>query len=431
MKKIAVVGVGYVGLVTGTCLAEIGNEVIGVDIDKKRVDDLNKGIIPIYEPGLPELVIENIKQKRLNFITDTAKAVKESEIVFIAVGTPPLPDGTADLSYVKAVAETIGKSMNGYKVIVNKSTVPIGTGDTVSRIIKQYYDGKFDVVSNPEFLREGQAVNDFMKPERIVIGNGKGEAQKIMVELYKPFEAPMVLTDVKTAEMIKYASNALLATEISFINSIANICEKLGADVLSVAEGMRLDKRIGKYAFLDAGVGYGGSCFPKDVKALIQIAHENGERFSLLEAVEDTNEAQKQSLLTKIQSLIGKDLEGKKIALWGLAFKPQTDDIREAPSLVVIRQMLDREAEVVAFDPIAQKQAENILGDKIKYVNDYYEAVRDADCLVIVTEWNEFAGADLKKIKSLMRHPNIVDGRNVFEKEKVESEGFNYLGVGR
>ncbi len=429
MKKIAVIGVGYVGLVTGTCLADLGNEVIGVDIDKKRIEDLNKGIIPIYEPGLADLVVKNVEQNRLSFTTEIGKAIKESEIIFIAVGTPPLPDGTADLTYVKNVAEDIGKNIDGYKVVVNKSTVPIGTGDMVSRIIKQFYDGDFEVVSNPEFLREGCAVEDFMHPERIVVGGtNNGRAMEIMVQLYESLKAPMVLTDVKTAEMIKYASNALLATEISFINSIANICEKLGADVKLVAEGMRQDKRIGKYAFLEAGVGYGGSCFPKDVKALIQIAQENGIRFSILEAVEATNEAQKQSLLVKIQKLIGEDLHEKKIAVWGLAFKPQTDDIREAPSLVVIKQLLDRGAKITVFDPVARLKDND---ENIVFSDDYYEAVKGTDCLVIVTEWSDFKKADLNKIKSLMKSPNVVDGRNVFEKKTMEEAGFNYIGIGR
>ncbi len=429
MKKIAVIGVGYVGLVTGTCLADLGNEVIGVDIDKKRIEDLNKGIIPIYEPGLADLVVKNVEQKRLSFTTEIGKAIKESEIIFIAVGTPPLPDGTADLTYVKNVAEDIGKNIDGYKVVVNKSTVPIGTGDMVSRIIKQFYNGDFEVVSNPEFLREGCAVEDFMHPERIVVGGtNNGRAMEIMVQLYESLKAPMVLTDVKTAEMIKYASNALLATEISFINSIANICEKLGADVKLVAEGMRQDKRIGKYAFLEAGVGYGGSCFPKDVKALIQIAQENGIRFSILEAVEATNEAQKQSLLVKIQKLIGEDLHEKKIAVWGLAFKPQTDDIREAPSLVVIKQLLDRGAKITVFDPVARLKDND---ENIVFSDDYYEAVKGTDCLVIVTEWSDFKKADLNKIKSLMKSPNVVDGRNVFEKKTMEEAGFNYIGIGR
>ena len=429
--KITVIGVGYVGLVTGTCLAEMGNQVIGVDIDKQKINGLNKGKIPIYEPGLADLVTKNIKEKRLEFTINLAEAVKKSEIIFIAVGTPSLPDGTVNLDYVKTVAESIGKVMNGPKIIVNKSTVPIGTGNMVARIIKQFYSGDFEVVSNPEFLREGSAVSDFMKPERIVIGNGKQKVKKIMIDLYKPLKAPMVITDIKTAEMIKYASNTLLATEISFINSVANICEKLGADVTKVAEGMKLDRRIGQYAFLEAGVGYGGSCFPKDVKALIQIAHENGERFSILEAVEATNEAQKQSLLVKIQSLVGNDLATKRITLWGLAFKPQTDDLREAPSLVIIKQLLDRGAKVVAFDPIAREQAQKILGKAIDFETDCYQAARRADCLVVVTEWPEFKQVDLKKLKSVMKAPNLVDGRNIFDKETMKKMGWHYLSIGR
>ena len=431
MKKITVLGVGYVGLVTGTCLAELGNEVVCVDIDLKRIETLRKGVMPIYEEGLEEMVKKNVKEKRLFFTTDAPNSIKKSEIVFIAVGTPTLPDGTVHLEYVKLAAETIGKSMNDYKVLVNKSTVPIGTGDTVTRIIKKYYSGKFDVVSNPEFLREGTAVFDFMNPDRIVIGNGAGVAKKIMLELYAPLNAPIVNTNIKTAEMIKYASNALLATEISFINSVANICEKMGADVSQVSEGMKLDKRIGKHAFLNAGIGYGGSCFPKDVKALIQIAQENGVRFNILEAVEDTNEAQKQSMLRKIQHLLGDNLVGKRIAIWGLAFKPKTDDIREAPSLVLIKQLLDRDVHVIAFDPIAEEQARKILKDKIEYGQDYYETVKDVDCLVVVTEWPEFQGADLGKMKNLMKAANVVDGRNVFDKAKMEEAGFKYISVGR
>ncbi|KKQ31666.1 MAG: Nucleotide sugar dehydrogenase [Candidatus Shapirobacteria bacterium GW2011_GWF2_37_20] len=326
MKNVAVIGTGYVGLVTGTCLAEIGHKVICVDIDKNKIENLIKGIIPIYEPGLEELVKKNFENKSLVFTTNINEAISKSEVVFIAVGTPPMSDGSVNLEYVKSAAESIGKAMNGYKVIVNKSTVPIGTGDVVSRIISAHYKGEFDIVSNPEFLREGSAVDDFMNPDRIVIGNGGEKGQKVMLDLYAPLSGERVMTNIKTAEMIKYASNAYLATSISFINSIANICEKVGADVTEVAQGMRLDKRIGKYAFLNAGVGYGGSCFPKDVKGLIQIAHENNVGFDILESVEATNEAQKKSLLPKIQQLIGENLSGKKIALWGLAFKAETDD---------------------------------------------------------------------------------------------------------
>lgn len=430
MKKITVVGTGYVGLVTGTCLAEIGHRVICVDIDKNKIENLKNGIIPIYEPGLGELVIKNYKNNKLEFTTEIDKAIKEAEVVFIAVGTPTAPDGSVNLDYVKKVAESIGKAMNGYKVVVNKSTVPIGTGDMVSRIISTYYKGEFEVVSNPEFLREGCAVDDFMNPDRIVIGNGENKAKEIMVELYSPLPGERVLTNVKTAEMIKYASNAYLATSISFINSIAGICEKVGADVTEVAQGMRLDKRIGKYAFLDAGPGYGGSCFPKDVKGMIQIASENNINFSILEAVEGTNEAQKKSLLPKIQKLIGEDLHGKKITIWGLAFKAETDDIREAPALSLIKQLQDRDADILIYDPVAREQGEK-LNIGLKFADDLYESVKDADCLVIITEWKQFKEVDLNKVKSLLKSPNIVDGRNIFKVEEMKKLGFNYISVGR
>ncbi len=432
MKKITVIGVGYVGLVTGTCLAEMGNEVIGVDIDKERIDGLNKGVIPIYEQGLDELVKENSSQGRLSFTTDIAKAVKNSEIVFIAVGTPPMPDGSVNLDYVKAAAKSVGKNMNGYKVVINKSTVPIGTGDVVTKIIDEQYKGEFDVVSNPEFLREGSAIADFMNPDRVIIGTSSARAEKIMCELYSNFGTEnLVVTDIKTAEMIKYASNSFLATEISFINSIANLCEKLGADVEKVSQGMMLDKRIGQKAFLHAGVGYGGSCFPKDVKGLIQIAQENGVRFGILEEVEGTNNAQKQSLLGKIQKLLGDDLHGKNITLWGLAFKPHTDDVREAPALVVIKQLLDRGATVRVFDPIAQKQASKFLDGNVVYEKSLEGSVKNTDCLVIVTEWPEFKVVDLDKIKLKMNLPNVVDGRNIFEPKEMRRKGFKYISVGR
>ncbi len=432
MKKITVIGVGYVGLVTGTCLAELDNKVMGVDIDERKIKDLNKGIIPIYEQGLEKLVKENIAKKRISFTTDVAKAVKDSEIIFIAVGTPPMPDGSVNLEYVRSAAESIAKNMNGYKVIVNKSTVPIGTGDVVTKIIAENYRGKFDVVSNPEFLREGTAVSDFMNPDRIVVGTNSVMAEKILKDLYGNFETDnLVFTDVKTAEMIKYASNAFLATEISFINSIANLCEKLGANVNEVSKGMMLDKRIGNRAFLHAGVGYGGSCFPKDVKGLIQIAQENGIRFGILEEVENTNEAQKKSLLVKIQKLLGDDLNGKTITLWGLAFKPHTDDVREAPALIVIRQLLDRGVCVRVFDPIAQKQAEKVLENTVVYENNLVKSVEKSDCLVIVTEWPEFKDVDLKVIKKKMNCPCIVDGRNVFCPKEMKKKGFKYISVGR
>ena len=429
MKKITVLGVGYVGLVTAACLSDIGHQVIGVDIDKNRIENLKKGIVPIYEPGLEERVKRNFG-KSLSFSVEVDKAVAESEIVFIAVGTPSLANGSVNLDYVKSAAESIGKAMNGYKVIVNKSTVPIGTGDMVATIIKKYYSGDFEVVSNPEFLREGQAVSDFMNPDRIVIGNGQGKARDIILELYSPLPGERVLTNVKTAEMIKYASNSLLATEISFINSIANICEKVGANVVEVAKGMKLDKRIGKYAFLEAGVGYGGSCFPKDVKALIQIAKDNGIKFDILESTEKTNEDQKASLLPKIKKLLGESLLGKQITVWGLAFKAETDDVREAPSLMVIRQLQENGAKVRVFDPVAKESAKKILSD-VEFVDDLYASVDGSECLVVVTEWKQFKEADLDRIKKLMNQPNVVDGRNLFEVSKMKEMGFNYLSVGR
>jgi len=429
MKNVTVLGVGYVGLVTAACLAEIGHQVIGVDIDKEKIENLKKGIIPIYEPGLEEIVKKNYP-KNLEFSTDVAEAVAKSEVIFIAVGTPSLPDGSVNLDYIKSAAESIGRAMNGYRVIVNKSTVPIGTGDVVTDIVKKYYSGEFEVVSNPEFLREGSAVFDFMNPDRIVIGNGEGKAREIILELYSPLPGERVLTNVKTAEMIKYASNSLLATEISFINSIANICEKVGADVVEVAKGMKLDKRIGKYAFLDAGVGYGGSCFPKDVKALIQIARDNKISFDILESTEKTNEEQKASLLPKIKSLLGENLNGKQITVWGLAFKAETDDVREAPSLTVIRQLQDCGTKIRVFDPVAKETAKKMLGN-VDFVDDLYASVDKAECLVIVTNWKQFGEVDLEKIKELMSQPNVVDGRNLFEVSKMKEMGFNYLSVGR
>jgi len=428
--KIAVIGTGYVGLVTGACLADIGHRVICVDIDKNKIENLKKGIIPIYEPGLTEIVKKNFENGNLEFTTDTGAAVKKSEVVFIAVGTPSLPDGSVNLDYVKKAAEDIARAMNGYKVIVDKSTVPVGTGDVVGRTIAKYYSGDFQVVSNPEFLKEGDAVNDFMNPDRIVIGSDDKKAEEIMLSLYEKLGGERVLTTVKNSELIKYASNAYLATSISFINSVANICEKVGADVNEVSRGMRADKRIGQYAFLAAGVGYGGSCFPKDVKGMIQTANENEIGFEILDSVEATNEAQKKSLLPKIQKLLGGDLSGKKIAIWGLAFKPETDDVRDSPALTIIKQLQDRDVEIAAFDPIAAENMKKEVAD-LNIVDDMYECLKEAECLVIVTEWKQFKQADLLKIKSLLKSPNIVDGRNIFKVEQMKKLGFNYLSVGR
>jgi len=428
--KIAVIGTGYVGLVTGACLADIGHRVICVDIDKNKIENLKKGIIPIYEPGLTEIVKKNFENGNLEFTTDTGAAVKKSEVVFIAVGTPSLPDGSVNLDYVKKAAEDIARAMNGYKVIVDKSTVPVGTGDVVGRTIAKYYSGDFQVVSNPEFLKEGDAVNDFMNPDRIVIGSDDKKAEEIMLSLYEKLGGERVLTTVKNSELIKYASNAYLATSISFINSVANICEKVGADVNEVSRGMRADKRIGQYAFLAAGVGYGGSCFPKDVKGMIQTANENEIGFEILDSVEATNEAQKKSLLPKIQKLLGGDLSGKKIAIWGLAFKPETDDVRDSPALTIIKQLQDRDVEIAAFDPIAAENMKKEVAD-LNIVDDMYECLKEAECLVIVTEWKQFKQADLLKIKSLLKSPNIVDGRNIFKVGEMKKLGFNYLSVGR
>lgn len=430
MKRITVIGTGYVGLVTGACLADIGHQVICVDIDKEKIEKLKKGIIPIYEPGLEEIVDKNFKSGNLQFTTDTKSAVEASEVIFIAVGTPSLPDGTVNLDYVKSAAEDIAKAMNGYKVIVDKSTVPVGTGDVVGRTISQYYSGDFDVVSNPEFLKEGDAVKDFVNPDRIVIGSDSKRAEEIMLSVYEKLGGERVLTSVKNAEMIKYASNAYLATSISFINSVANICERVGANVDEVARGMRMDKRIGPYAFLAAGVGYGGSCFPKDVKGMIQTANENGVSFEILDAVESVNEAQKKSLLPKIQRLLGEDLHDKKIAIWGLAFKPETDDVRESPALAIIKQLHDRDVQVIAFDPIAAENMKKEVSN-LETVDDMYEAIKDADCLVITTAWKMFKEADLDKVKSLLKSPNIVDGRNLYDLKKMKEMGFNYLSVGR
>lgn len=428
--KITVIGTGYVGLVTGACLADIGHSVICVDIDKNKIDNLKKGIIPIYEPGLDKIVEKNYSSGDLRFSTDTKSAVAESEVIFIAVGTPSLPDGSVNLDYVKKAAEDIAKSMNGYKVIVDKSTVPVGTGDVVGRTISMHYQGEFEVVSNPEFLKEGDAVTDFMNPDRIVIGSESKRAEEIMLSIYKKLGGERVLTTVKNAELIKYASNAYLATSISFINSMANICEKVGADVTEVSRGMRMDKRIGIHAFLAAGVGYGGSCFPKDVKGVLQTANEYGVGFEILDSVESANDAQKKSLLPKIQKLLGEDLSGKKIAIWGLAFKPETDDVRESPALTIIKQLTDRDADVVAYDPIAGDNMKKILPD-LNVVEDMYECIKNADCLVITTGWKYFKEADLEKIKSLLKLPNIVDGRNLYDLGEMRDLAFNYISVGR
>ncbi|HZX44972.1 MAG TPA: UDP-glucose/GDP-mannose dehydrogenase family protein [Candidatus Nanoarchaeia archaeon] len=431
--KIAVMGTGYVGLTVGTCLAELGNEVICVDVDEKKIKSLNEGKIPIYEPGLEDMLKRNFKEKRILFSTDSKTAITSSSVIFIAVGTPPGKDHTADLSFVKQVAKNIGSHMNAYKVIVNKSTVPVGTAQLVSQIVKesQRQAMDFDVVSNPEFLREGEAINDFMMPDRIVIGADSEKARKVMENIYIGIartSKPIMFTDTKSAEIIKYASNAMLATRISFMNEIARLCEKAGGDVKEVAKGMGFDSRIGP-RFLQAGVGYGGSCFPKDVKALEQTMNSYNIKSQILKAVEQVNEEQKKSVLPKIKKILP-ELKGKTIAVWGLAFKPKTDDMREAPSLVIIDQLQAEGARIKAFDPEAEATAKLVLKD-VEYAGHPLEAIEGADALIIVTEWNEFRNLDKEKMIQLMKHPNIIDGRNVYEPKEMNALGFNYMGVGR
>ena len=433
LMNIAIFGSGYVGLVTGTCLANLGNTITCVDIDQQRIANLQKNILPIYEPGLQELLIKNVQEKRLSFTTDAAAAIQQSDVIFITVGTPSDEFGKANLTYVFQVAATIGKHMNSYKVIVDKSTVPVGTADQVRAIITQEQKEKhqFDLVSNPEFLREGEAIHDFMNPDRIVIGVEADRAKEIMTRLYKGLERtgkPIFVTDIKSSEIIKYAANAFLATKISFMNQIAQLCEKVGGDVKEVAKGIGLDQRIGS-RFLQAGVGYGGSCFPKDVQALTQTAQEAGIDFPFLQAVHEVNNKQKQSLLPKIQTLIG-DIQGKTIAVLGLSFKPKTDDIRDAPAGTIIQQLLNGGAKVKAYDPIAMSAMKKYF-PTIEYTESAYDAAKDAECIVIATEWDEFRYLDLSKIKQSMKTPAIVDGRNIYDEEEVKRMGFKYVGVGR
>ena len=431
--KISCIGCGYVGLTVSVCLAELGNDVLCLDIDENKINKLKNGILPIYEPGLKDMMDRNIKESRLSFTTDKEKAILNSKIIFIAVGTPQGANHEADLTAVKAVAKDIGSIMKDYKVIVDKSTVPVGTADEVKKIISENQKEKieFDVVSNPEFLREGEAVNDFLNPDRIVIGAENGKAKVLMESIYKGIartDKPILSTDIKSAEMIKYASNAMLATRISFMNEIAQLCEKVGADVKMVAKGMGLDNRIGP-RFLQAGVGYGGSCFPKDVKALIKKMENHDVGGKLLKAVEEINENQKKHLTPKIKQLLP-ELKGKKVAIWGLAFKPKTDDMREAPSIEIINELQSHGAEIHAFDPEAQHTAKNILKN-ITYYNCPYETVKDAHALIIATEWNEFRNLDKEKLKLLLKEPNIIDGRNIYEPDEMKTLGFNYIGVGR
>lgn len=433
MKKIAVIGTGYVGLVTGTCFAETGNQVICVDINEAKVQKMREGIIPIYEPHLDVLFERNIKSGRLTFTTNIEEGVKDAEIIFLALPTPPGEDGSADLSYILGVADQLGRIITDYKVIVDKSTVPVGTAEKVTGAIKLNAKVDFDVVSNPEFLREGFAVDDFMKPDRVVIGTSSEKAKKVMEQLYKPFVRqgnPIIFMDEKSAELTKYAANSFLATKITFMNEIANFCELVGADVDKVRIGVGSDDRIGK-RFLFPGIGYGGSCFPKDVQALVKSGKENNFSFQILDAVMKVNEEQKTVLIPKIKNFFRGELKNKKIAIWGLAFKPDTDDIREAPALYIIDELLKSEAQVVAFDPEAIENVKGILGDKISYSKDEYEALKDADALVICTEWGIFRNPDFDKMKSLLKDRVVFDGRNLFELNEMNERGFYYSSIGR
>ena len=439
MNTISVIGTGYVGLVTGTCLAEFGLNVICMDIDQKKIENLEKGIIPIYEPGLDDLVHKNVKTGRLKFTTNIETAVANSIAIFIAVGTPPRDDGSADMQYVLAAASSIAGCMDSYKVIVDKSTVPLGTARKVDHTIRTILKERnvtcdFDVVSNPEFLREGAAIKDFMHPDRIVIGTDSGKAREIMKNIYRVLylnNHPMLFTNLETAELIKYAANAFLATKISFINEVSELCEAAGANVQDVAKGMGLDGRIGKY-FLHAGPGYGGSCFPKDTKAFVKIGKENGIQMSIVDAVISANEKQKLRMVEKIEKATG-NLAGKKLGILGLSFKPETDDMREAPSIVIVKELLKRGAILKVFDPISMGNAQKYIfeGLDIYYSKDEYDAITDADALVLLTEWNQFRSLDLEKIKDLMKDNKFFDFRNIYEKEMMQDFGFEYFAVGR
>ncbi len=431
--KITVIGTGYVGLVTGTCLAETGNEVLCVDIDKKKVQQMQNAEVPIYEPHLETLFKRNIDSNRLNFTTILEEGVAHGEIIFLALPTPEDEDGSADLKYVLDVSENIGKLITNYKVIVNKSTVPVGTSEKVKKAIAKNAQVNFDVVSNPEFLREGFAVNDFLKPERIIIGSSVERAIKLMQKLYKPFLLagnPVIIMDEKSAELTKYAANAFLATKITFMNEIANICEKVGADVDKVRIGIGSDSRIGK-RFLFSGIGYGGSCFPKDVKALNKSAEKVGYNFRILKSIIDVNHKQKTILIAKIKSFFNNNLKGKKIAIWGLAFKPETDDIREAPSLYIIDELLREEVKITAFDPEAMGNVAKKLGNSISYANNMYDALNETDALLICTEWSVFRTPNFKKIKEKLNNAVIFDGRNLYDLEEMKNEKIQYFSVGR
>lgn len=445
--NISIIGTGYVGLVTGACFAESGNNVICMDIDKEKINKLKKGIVPIYEPGLDEIVRKNLNTGRLKFTTDLEYAVRNSEIIFLCLPTPPGKDGDADLGILFSVVKNIAKILRGLakdeknqlkKLIVSKSTVPVGTADKIKETLNKElgkYSDKIDlyVASNPEFLKEGNAVQDFMFPDRVVIGVNDGEAEKILRELYEPFVrtgAPILVMDTRSAEMVKYTANAFLAMRISFMNEMANLCEKLGADVEKVRIAIGYDNRIGP-RFLFPGVGWGGSCFPKDIKALMKMGEKNGVELKIVKSVYEVNERQKKLIVEKIKKHFGRELKNKKIAIWGLSFKPKTDDMREAPSIVIINELLKLGAKISAFDPVAVPNAKKIFGDKVKFAKNQYEALKSADALVLITEWQEFREPDFNYIKTLMRTPVVFDGRNIYNPEKLKKLGFTYYGIGR
>ncbi len=433
--NICVIGTGYVGLVTGTCFADFGVHVSCVDKDAGKIEKLKQGIIPIYEPGLQEIVTKNIKEGRLSFTTNLSDSIKNSLVIFIAVGTPPKADGSADLSYIEEVARTIAKNLNGYKVIVTKSTVPVGTGKLIEKIItdERGEDHEFDVASNPEFLREGSAVEDFMRPNRVVLGARSEQAKAILKDLYAPLyliETPFVITDIETAELIKYASNAFLATKISFINECANICERVGADIHMVAKGMGLDQRIGP-KFLHPGPGYGGSCFPKDTSAITKIARNAGYTFRIVETVIEVNERQRELMMEKIRTLVGGDLSGKTLGVLGLTFKPNTDDIRESPAIDIVKLLIEAGALIRAYDPAGMEHAKNEMPYDLTYCDDAYEVAEGAEALLILTEWNQFRNLDLARLKEQLKSPKLADLRNIYDPERVRKAGFEYVSVGR
>ena len=430
---IAVVGSGYVGLVAATCLSEMGNDVICVDNNSRKIEDLNNGIIPIYEPGLETMIQRNKKENRLTFTTDIGKGVRNSSIIFIAVGTPPDEDGSADLKHVLAVAKDVAEHMDGPRIVVNKSTVPVGTADLVKETIEKATDHEVHVVSNPEFLKEGSAIDDFMKPDRVVVGTDSEEVAETMRELYSPFvrtNNPVLVMSNRSAEMTKYVANSLLATRISFMNEIANMCDLVGADVHDIRVGIGSDRRIGP-SFLFPGAGFGGSCFPKDIRALQKTALENGIELRILKSVTDVNRDQKRLLVSKVTDHFGEDLSGVNIGLWGISFKPNTDDIREAPALKVIEGLLEKGASISAYDPQAMENAAGVLGDSIRFASSVYDAVKNADALVLVTEWTEFREPDLPRVLDVMKDPVVFDGRNVFNPVKLRKMGFTYYGIGR